>query len=397
MSSKSNGKSNHSTKKISVEKAVRERYEQGAQVQEAALCCPVDYDEKYLEVIPEEIIERDYGCGDPSKYARPGETVLDLGSGTGKICYIISQKVGEEGKVIGVDINDEMLGLARSYQKEIGDKIGYHNIDFRRGKIQDLKLDLDKADVFLKENPIKDASDLLSYEEFIEGQQKNQPLIADGSVDLVVSNCVLNLVKDEDKKKLFAEIHRVLKKGGRVAISDIVSDEDIPEHLKNDPELWSGCISGALKEDEFLQAFADVGFYGIRIESRQEEPWQTIEGIEFRSLTLTAYKGKEGPCLERNQAVIYRGPWKAVIDDDGHTLHRGERMAVCDKTFKIYAQEPYIGDIIPLEPYADIPLQEADSFACNKSARRHPRETKGLEYDKTELADGPVCGPDGCC
>ncbi len=397
MSSKSNGKSHHSTKKISVEKAVRERYEQGAQVQEAALCCPVDYDEKYLEVIPEEIIERDYGCGDPSKYARPGETVLDLGSGTGKICYIISQKVGEEGKVIGVDINDEMLGLARSYQKEIGDKIGYHNIDFRRGKIQDLKLDLDKADVFLKENPIKDASDLLSYEEFIEGQQKNQPLIADGSVDLVVSNCVLNLVKDEDKKKLFAEIHRVLKKGGRVAISDIVSDEDIPEHLKNDPELWSGCISGALKEDEFLQAFADVGFYGIRIESRQEEPWQTIEGIEFRSLTLTAYKGKEGPCLERNQAVIYRGPWKAVIDDDGHTLHRGERMAVCDKTFKIYAQEPYIGDIIPLEPYADIPLQEADSFACNKSARRHPRETKGLEYDKTELADGPVCGPDGCC
>ncbi|MCH8020800.1 methyltransferase domain-containing protein [candidate division KSB1 bacterium] len=396
MSSKSNGKSNHSTKKISVEKAVRERYEQGAQVQEAALCCPVDYDEKYLEVIPEEIIERDYGCGDPSKYARPGETVLDLGSGTGKICYIISQKVGEEGKVIGVDMNDEMLGLARSYQKEIGDKIGYHNIDFRRGKIQDLKLDLDKADVFLKENPIKDASDLMSYEEFIEGQQKNQPLIADGSVDLVVSNCVLNLVKDEDKKKLFAEIHRVLKKGGRVAISDIVSDEDIPEHLKNDPELWSGCISGALKEDEFLQAFADVGFYGIRIESRQEEPWQTIEGIEFRSLTLTAYKGKEGPCLERNQAVIYRGPWKAVIDDDGHTLHRGERMAVCDKTFKIYSKEPYV-DIIPLEPYEDIPLQEAESFACNKSARRHPRETKGLEYDKTELADGPVCGPDGCC
>ena len=397
MSSKSNGKSNHSTKKISVEKAVRERYEQGARAPQAALCCPVDYDEKYLEVIPEEILERDYGCGDPSQYARPGETVLDLGSGTGKICYIISQKVGKEGKVIGVDMNDEMLGLARSYQKEIGNKIGYHNIEFRRSKIQDLKLDLDKADVFLKENPIKDASDLPGYEEFIERQQKNQPLIADASVDLVVSNCVLNLVKDEDKKKLFSEIHRVLKKGGRVAISDIVADEEIPEHLKNDPELWSGCISGALKEEEFLQAFSDVGFYGIRIESRQEEPWQTIEGIEFRSLTLTAYKGKEGPCLERNQAVIYRGPWKAVIDDDGHTLHRGERMAVCAKTFEIYSKEPYLEDIIPLEPYEDIPLQEAESFACKKSARRHARETKGLEYDKTELADGPVCGPDGCC
>lgn len=398
MNSKITDSGNNHTKKISVEKAVRERYAKGAQQQEVALCCaPVDYDKKYLEVIPKEIIERDYGCGDPSKYVQPGETVLDLGSGAGKICYIISQMVGPEGKVIGVDMNQEMLKLARSHQKEIGNKLGYYNVEFRRGKIQDLKLDLDRADTYLRENPIHTASDLLQYEEFIEEQKKNNPLIPDQSIDLVVSNCVLNLVKDEDKKQLFSEIYRVLKKGGRVAISDIVSDEDVPEHLKNDPELWSGCISGALREDEFLQAFADVGFYGLEIVKRDDKPWQTVEGIEFRSVTITTYKGTEGPCLERNQAVIYRGPWKAVIDDDGHTLYRGERMAVCDKTFHIYTKDPYAQDIIPVEPYEDIPLEEAKSFTCNKNARRHPKETKGLEYNVTELNEGDCCGQEGCC
>lgn len=394
-----NGNSKDSSSgKINVEKVVRERYAKGARVQEEALCCaPADYNEKYLEVIPDEIIQRDYGCGDPSRYVREGETVLDLGSGTGKICYIISQMVGSKGKVIGVDMNQEMLTLARSYQDEIGTSIGCHNVKFHRGKIQDLRLDLDKADFYLKENPIQNANDLLRYEEAVEEQKQNRPLIADATVDLVVSNCVLNLVKDVDKKQLFAEIYRVLKKGGRVAISDIVSDEDVPDELKNDPELWSGCISGALREDELLQAFADVGFYGINIEHRDEKPWQTVNGIEFRALTITAFKGKEGPCLERNQAVIYRGPWKAVIDDDGHTLHRGERMAVCDKTFKIYSKEPYSNDIIPVEPLEAIPFDNAEQFACNKNARRHPRETKGLEYNVTQTTEDPYCSTDGCC
>ncbi|MFQ5751446.1 MAG: methyltransferase domain-containing protein [bacterium] len=398
MSNNSNGKSNSLTKKISVEKAVRERYQNSALQREAALCCATaDYDKKYLKVIPQEILERDYGCGDPSKYVQSGETVLDLGSGTGKICYIISQMVGARGKVIGVDMNEEMLRLARSYQKEIGDKIGFYNVAFRRGKIQDLKLDLDKADLYLKENPINNANDFIRYEEYVEEQRKNRPLIAEQSIDLVVSNCVLNLVNDEDKTRLFSEIFRVLKIGGRVAISDIVSDETVPEHLKNDPELWSGCISGALREDAFLNAFVDAGFYGIEIEKRGDQPWQIVEGIEFRSLTIIAYKGKEGPCLERNQSVIYRGPWKAVIDDDGHTLYRGERMAVCDKTYKIYSTAPYKQDLIAIAPYEDIPLDEARPFSCHKNAHRHPRETKGLEYNDTKVTDAPYCGADGCC
>ena len=119
-------------------------------------------------------------------------------------------------------------------------------------------------------------------------------MVPDESVDCVVSNCVLNLVRPGDRRQLFAETFRVLRLGGRAAISDIVSDEDVPEHLQNDPELWSGCVSGAFREDRFLKAFEDAGFYEVQIAARQSEPWRTIEGIEFRSLTVVAHKGKQG-------------------------------------------------------------------------------------------------------
>jgi arsenite methyltransferase len=168
----------------------------------------------------------------------------------------------------------------------------------------------------------------------------------------------------------------------------------------NDPQLWSGCISGAFREDTFLKMFEQAGFYGIEILDRQEQPWQTIDGIEFRSLTVRAFKGKEGACLERNQAVIYKGPWKQVHDDDGHIYHRGQRMAVCDKTFQILTQpsSPYQADIVPVLPHTEIPLEQAISFDCKRSSVREPRETKGTGYRATIANTAPVCGEgSGCC
>ena len=144
-----------------VEAAVRERYAAGAKSTEARLCCPVDYNADYLKVIPQEVIERDYGCGDPSKYLRAGETVLDLGSGTGKICFIAAQVVGPDGKVIGIDMTDEMLNVARSNAPIVAERIGYHNVEFRKGRIQDLALDLEKLDAELQARPITDAASFL--------------------------------------------------------------------------------------------------------------------------------------------------------------------------------------------------------------------------------------------
>jgi len=380
----------------SLEAAVLERYGNAAQAVEACLCLPVSYDKALLKVIPDEILEKDYGCGDPSQYIRPGETVLDLGSGSGKACYIISQIVGAQGEVIGVDFNPPMLELARKYQKTIGDKIGYHNVEFRRGKIQDLQTNLDLIDDFLKNNPVHSVAELAKLHEYEAKVRREQPLIPDESIDVIVSNCVLNLVRPEDKKQLFAEMYRVLKRGGRIAISDIVSDEAVPEHLASDTTLWSACVSGAFQEEEFLRAFEDAKFHGIQIEELRSEAYQTVEGIEFRAITVTAYKGKEGPCIERNHAVIYRGPWKQVVDDDGHTLERGARMAVCDKTFQLYSQAPYAGQFILVPPREEVALASAGSFDCSRHHNRHPRETKGMEYNVTKMS-GSVCGPDSNC
>jgi arsenite methyltransferase len=384
-----------------IEQAVLQRYEAGAQQPQEALCCPTDgYDTRYLDALPQEIIDKDYGCGDPTRYVNAGETVVDLGSGAGKNCYIMAQKVGAAGRVIGVDFNDEMLGLSRRYLGEMGEKFSYHNVEFVKGKIQDLALNLDLVQSWLEQHPITSVSQLVQLEAESDRLRRNQPLIASDSVDVVVSNCVLNLVRPQDKKQLFQEIFRVLKRGGRAVISDIVCDEDPTPEILNDPELWSGCISGAFRENEFLEMFEQAGFYVIEILSRQREPWQVVDGIEFRSLTVRAFKGKEGACLDRNQAVIYKGPWKAVQDDDGHTLYRGERMAVCDKTFNIYTDPngAYQGDVIPVQPYEDIPLESAPVFDCSRNAIRKARETKGLEYRVTIAADeNASCSTDGCC
>ena len=195
-----------------IETTVLNRYEQGAKQQQPSLCCPTEYDNSYLEIIPEEIIAKDYGCGDPTRYINEGETVLDLGSGGGKNCFIMAQKVGKKGKVIGVDFNDEMLTLARKYQKEIADKIGYYNTQFLKGKIQDLKLPFAQAENWLKNNPISSLDQLRNFNLECDHLRNQETLIKENSVDVVVSNCVLNLVKTEEKKQLFSEIYRVLKK-----------------------------------------------------------------------------------------------------------------------------------------------------------------------------------------
>jgi SAM-dependent methyltransferase len=250
-----------SAKRHDVNQSVLSRYSDAAGAREVELCCPVEYDARYLEVIPQEILERDYGCGDPSRHIRQGDTVLDLGSGGGKICYIASQIVGPEGRVIGVDMNEDMLQLAESYRETVGDRIGYHNVEFHNAKIQDLA-----------------------------------PLIGDDSVDVVVSNCVLNLVREDDRVQLFGEIFRVLRRGGRAVIADIVSNETVPAAMKDDPTLWSGCISGAFQEDRFLAAFKRAGFDRVRLLKRADTPWQTVQGIEFRSVTVEAFKGNPARC-----------------------------------------------------------------------------------------------------
>ena len=379
------------------ESIVRQRYAAGALAPESKLCCPVDYDGQYLKIIPEEVIERDYGCGDPSRSLREGETVLDLGSGTGKVCFIAAQIVGPKGKVIGVDMTDEMLEVARRNAPIVAERIGYANVEFRKGRIQDLALDLELLDRELKSGPITDAASFLAADELAGELRVKRPLVGSDSIDVVVSSCVLNLVEPKSKQQLFDEMFRVLKKGGRAVICDIVSDEEVPQEMQNDPDLWSGCISGALTEDSFLAAFENAGFYGIQILKRASQPWRTVQGIEFRSVTIEAFKGRQGECFERNQAVIYRGPFKEVLDDDNHRLERGRRYAVCDKTYNLYKKAPYREFFEFVDPLVDVPLADAKPFDCSRTALRHPKETKGQDYDVTTEAKSKCRDGGSCC
>src|SRR5690242_1607205 len=160
-----------------IEEAVRARYSEAARAREASLCCPTRYDRRFLAAIPDAVIERDYGCGDPSRHLREGETVLDLGSGSGKICFIASQVVGARGRVIGIDMNDEMLALARDSAPEVARRIGHGNVSFRKGRIQDLALDHDALDRRLRLEPIRSAADLPRLEAEMARLRREETLV----------------------------------------------------------------------------------------------------------------------------------------------------------------------------------------------------------------------------
>ncbi|MBT7952593.1 MAG: methyltransferase domain-containing protein [Gammaproteobacteria bacterium] len=369
------------------EAAVLERYSEGAQEKQEALCCPVDYDASLLKLLPTEIVEKDYGCGDPSRYVRKGDVVLDLGSGSGKICYMAAQLIGEEGQVIGVDMNDDMLALARKYQDEMTAKLGNDRVRFVKGQIQDLALDVDAMEDWLKDHPVNDAKSLSALEQWKQKQKQQKPLIADNSIDLVISNCVLNLVDDAQKKQLVEEIYRVVKPGARIAISDIVSDEAIPQHLKDDATLWSGCISGAFQEQEMITMFLEAGFQSISFDKWSAEPWQVVEDIEFRSLTLTAIKPEGTECFDSGHAVIYRGPFNFVKDDEGHEFPRGERMAVCERTFRFLTEGAYKDDFIGISPAGE---RTPIPWCAPHGTRRPAAETKGGQHVHGD-SEGSCC------
>ena len=372
---------------MNVEHSVLHRYSQGALERQEALCCPVEYDRDLLQQLPAEIVEKDYGCGDPSRYVRVGDTVLDLGSGGGKVCYIAAQRVGEHGRVIGVDMNDDMLNLARKYQPEMARRLGGDRVRFLKGYIQDLALDVKAMERYLQAHPVCDLKSLSALNAWQTEQRRARPLISDDSVDVVISNCVLNLVDDAHKTQLFREIFRVVKPGGRVAISDIISDEPVPAEFKADAELWSGCIAGAFQEQHFLNSFVDAGFAGVTVDHWSAEPWQVIQGIEFRAVTVTAVKGYGTECVDRGQAVVYRGPFAEIRDEEGHVFPRGERIAVCARTFRFLTEGPYRSHFIGIAPRI---LGAPRAWCAPPGTRRHAAETKGGKQI-ADSGDGVCC------
>lgn len=310
------------------------------------LCSMEAYDRELLKKIPEIIIKNDFGCGNPSKYVRPGDAVLDLGSGSGKICYILSQIVGPTGKVYGIDVNIDMLRLARSQQETFSEAIGYDNMNFFHANIADMKTDLDKVETLLVRSAIDSLEKFKAFEHRRTEIFNANPLISDGCIDVIVSNCVINLVKTTEKVNVFREMFRVLRPGGRIAISDNTSNINVPLEQQNDPKLWTACYSGVFQEQEFYRVLEAAGFEGIRIEARNGEPAKVISGVEIRSVTITAVKPFKNALSDSgSHNVIYRGPWLEVIDENGVRLRRGEVSQVSNQNTEKFKTESYSDEL----------------------------------------------------
>jgi len=278
----------HSNCVLSVAKArevVGAFYADAAVTPNTDIINPVCYDEKDITHIPESARIRSYGCGSPVMDAdlKPGETLVDLGSGAGVECFIAARKVGRNGAAIGIDMTDDMLALAGGAIDSVAKNLGYTNVTFKKGYLETLPLD-------------------------------------DAIADAVISNCVVNL--SEDKQRTFSEIFRILKPGGRLVISDVTTDSLPPAAILNDAKLRGECISGAMLQTRLISLLESIGFERIQILKRFF--YREVQGHRFYSLTFTAYR----PGAATTRTVVYPGPFAAVVTDSGQVILRGEKTEI---------------------------------------------------------------------
>jgi radical SAM protein with 4Fe4S-binding SPASM domain len=290
---------------------VRAFYARAAEKPVEELCCAGGYSSADISHIPKEVLDISYGCGSPIEWAdiNAGEVVVDLGSGGGIDCFIAAKKVGAGGRVIGIDMTREMLEKAEKNKLRVAENLGYDVVEFRKG--------------YLEEIPLPNAR-----------------------ADAVLSNCVINL--SPDKRKVFSEIWRVLKDHGRAVIADTLAEEEVPMSMRSNPRLWGECVSGALTEEEYLSYMERVGFYGLSV--LKKSFWKEVEGVKFYSAVIRGYKLEKKGCKYVGQKAVYKGPFRAVLDEEGHLFPRGEAVEVCTDTAAKLKKPPYNAYYEVIEP-----------------------------------------------
>ncbi len=328
-------------------KVVKDFYSDAATRQNDDILNPVCYDEAMISHIPQEFRFRGYGCGSPVLDAaiQPGETVIDLGSGRGIECFIAAKQTGRDGLVFGIDMLDDMLTIARSGSQAVSRNLGYDNLAFRKGYLEELPME-------------------------------------DDSADLILSNCVMNL--SMHKRRAFAEIFRSLKQGGRLVMSDVVCETESPAGIKNDETLRGECIGGALTQKDLIGILDETGFTAIRLLKRF--PYRTVQGHPFYSLTFEARK----PTLSEMTQVVYRGPGMAIILPDGSSLHRGMVQSLPRQLAESLGEQVFLLD----EAGAVTNLELQDGCACALPPEAPPTENALSESaEPARHASGcMVCG-----
>ncbi|PIU01033.1 MAG: methyltransferase type 11 [Bdellovibrionales bacterium CG10_big_fil_rev_8_21_14_0_10_45_34] len=285
-------------------------------------CCTADsmplHLREILKEIHDEVKDKFYGCGSPIPHALEGKTVLDLGSGTGRDCFLLSKLVGPRGRVIGVDMTEEQIAVAKKHLDYHTQQFGYNepNVTFIKGYIEDL-----------------------------EGAG-----IKSESIDVVVSNCVINL--SPNKKRVFSEIFRVLKPGGELYFSDVFSGRRIPKELTEDATLVGECLGGAMYTEDFRRMLLELNCPDYRVTSRtrislNNAEIQKLAGmIDFYSISVRAFKLQlEDRCEDFGQIATYLGGIQnspnAFVLDDHHTFEKGKAIAVCSNTASMLKDTRY--------------------------------------------------------
>ncbi len=302
--------------------AVQEYYGQTLQTSsdlQTDACCTADalpeFAKPIVSKIHSEVLEKYYGCGIVIPENLKGAKILDLGSGSGRDCYVLSHLVGESGEVIGVDMTDEQLKVANRHRKYMAEQFGY-----TKSNVQFLKGDIEKL-----------------------GELNLEP----GTFDCIISNCVVNLA--EDKQAVLNQAFRLLKNGGEMYFSDVYADRRVPETLKKDPVLYGECLSGALYWNDFNKMARQAGFLDARkVESRplaidNKTVAAKVGAIQFSSITYRLFKfeGLEEDCEDYGQAVRYKGTIAEQPHffqlDESHCFEAGRSYTVCGNTYKMLA------------------------------------------------------------
>jgi arsenite methyltransferase len=286
-------------------------------------CCSAEYmptnHKDILEQIDSEILVKFYGCGSPIPLVLEDCVVLDLGCGSGRDVYLASKLVGPNGFVIGVDMTDEQLDVAKRHADSQAKRFGFKksNVEFKKGYIENLE------EIGIKDN----------------------------SVDVVISNCVINL--SPDKKKVFSDIFRVLKPGGELYFSDVFAGCRVPEKLAKDPVLYGECLSGALYIEDFRRMLREVGCMDYRVTFKKtitmENPEleEKVGMIDFYSMTIRAFKldSLEDICEDYGQVAVYNGTIEdsphSFLLDDHHTFIKGKPMLVCGNSSAMLSETRY--------------------------------------------------------
>lgn len=329
---------------------------------EYAACCVADYDARLLEKLTDEVLDKRYGCGSPLPEAMAGKTVLDLGCGAGADVFMAAQLVGPEGRVIGLDMTDEQLDVARRNIDPHMERFGFGepNVEFIHGQIEDIPLD-------------------------------------DDSVDVVISNCVINL--SPDKAAVYDEIWRVLRRGGEFYVSDVVADRRVPDHLKEDPELWGECLSGALYERDLEYVEAAAGFADTRVVT-SGFTGDVIEGIRFKSQVRRGFKlDLEPECEDYGQVAVYRGTLpgcESAFDlDNGHHFPAGTPVRVCGNSADMLTESRFAAHFDVSER-----LRHLGSFDCSPEAASQPAAEYEASDDLAASIELPTDSSDresSCC